>query len=236
MKDLNIENCLSPGNITATSFEDKNRILTDKELQSEAGFTKTEKGDYLVSMVCPMPNVTREMIDWWFWWHPQKSERYRMWYPGEHFAVYYSPKDRKYFKKASFDTFKENTQYPIEKIGSLPLPLSIDFKDSENFGFSKAAMAEGKVKTIVCGTVGAFFGLVKHTQMAHIFFEKEDGLYLVSRFWIGEKLKNPLFRKIFLNDKTARDMARHCYYEYRRLASLLPKLKNEMLKGDDYEG
>ncbi len=230
MREFNINEGLKSSNITPTAFEDKNVILTDREIQSEAGFVKMQSGNYLVSMVCPMPGVTKEMVDLWFWWHPQKSERYRMWYPGEHFAVFYSPKDRKYFKKRTFDSFCENTQYPIEKIGSLPMPLSIDFKRPENFGFSRKKMDEGKVKTVVCGTVGAFFGLVKHTQMAHIFFEREDGLFLVSRFWIGEKLRNPLFRKIFLKEKIARDMAVHCYYEYRKLASLLPALEGEMLK------
>lgn len=232
MKDFNIYDYLGGGNVTATAFEDKDSILTDEKLKNEVGFVKMPSGDYLVSMVCPMPNVTKEMIDWWFWWHPQKSERYRMWYPGEHFAVFYPLKDRKYFKKDAFDSFEENTQYPIEKIGSLPMPLSIDFKKSENFGFSKVKAEEGKVQTIVCGTVGAFFGLVKHTQMAHIFFEDEEGLLLVSRFWIGKRLKNPIFRKIFLNEKTARDMAKHCYYEYRNLAALLPKLRT---KGDNNE-
>ncbi len=231
MQDFNIYEALNGGDVTPTAFEDKDRILTDEKIQLETGFVKMPTGDYLVSMVCPMPGVTKEMIDWWFWWHPQKSERYRMWYPGEHFAVFYSLKDKKYFKKSTFDSFRENTQYPIEKIGSLPMPLSIDFKTPESFGFSRKAIEEGKVQTIVCGTVGAFFGLVKHTQMAHIFFEREDGLCLVSRFWIGKKLKNPLFRKIFLKEKIARDMATHCYYEYRNLASLLPTLKEKFSKG-----
>lgn len=232
MKDFGVEKIKDGGNITATAFGDKDSILTDKELQTEVGFAKMPTGDYLVSMVCPMPEVTKEMIDWWFWWHPQKSERYRMWYPKEHFAVLYPLRDRRYFESESFVSFHQNTQYPIEKIGSLPMPLSIDFKTAQNFGFSEEKIKEGKAGTIVCGTVGAFFGIVKHTQMAHIFFEYEEGLTLVSRFWIGEKLRNPVLRKIFLNEKIARDMAVHCYHEYRNLATFLPELYRKTQGGN----
>jgi hypothetical protein len=29
-------------------------------------------------------------------------------------------------------------------------------------------------------------GLMKHTEMAHIFVEIEDGLFMYSRLWMGE--------------------------------------------------
>ena len=30
-----------------------------------------------VSCFCPMPAVTKEMIQWWLWWHPQENLRYK---------------------------------------------------------------------------------------------------------------------------------------------------------------
>lgn len=56
--------------ITLTVFEQKNEILCNTTLQNEIGFGQFENGSYLVSMVCPMPGITAEMIEWWFWWHP----------------------------------------------------------------------------------------------------------------------------------------------------------------------
>ncbi len=210
--------------ISTTPFEKKNDILTNKDLKSEVGFAKTESGDYIVSMICPLPGVTAEMVERWFWWHPQKSERYRRWFPGEHYFVGYSRKNRKYFSAPSMPPFENNSQFPIEKIGKIVLPLRIDFVSAKEFGFSANEIEKGGVKTIVCGHVSAMYGLVKHTEMAHIFFEAEDGLFLVSRFWLGKNLKNPLLRKLILTDETAKGMAQHCCTEYRNLAKLLPKI------------
>lgn len=212
--------------ITLTDFEDKNTILSDVSVQKETGFSQFTNGDWLVSMYCPMPSVTKEMVDWWFWWHPQGNERYKLWYPGEHFAVSYSKKDREYFGAKAVPPFKSNIQYPVEKIGKLILPLSIEFVSPEEFGFSKEEMERNGVATIVCGHVGAFGGLFKHTEMAHIFFQREDGLFMVSRFWLGKRLRNPLIRKFMLNKNTAEGMAEHCCVEYRNFAERIPMLYN----------
>ena len=110
---------LTPGGITPTAFERKNDVLTDPSLQTEVGYTELPNGDWLVAMTCPMPNVTPEMVDWWFWWHAQKSERYRLWFPGEHYAVSYAKKDRPYFTAPTRPPFRANTHFPVEKIGAL---------------------------------------------------------------------------------------------------------------------
>ncbi len=221
------------GSITATDFENKSLVLSDASLHGETGFVKLSNGDYLVSMYCPMPGVTAEMVKWWFWWHPQKSERYKAWYPGEHFAVGYRKKDKSYFSEDSVPEFRSNVQYPVEKIGKLILPLSIEFVTAEEFGFSAEDMKKNNVAHIVSGHVGAFGGIVEHTEMAHIFFEREDGLFMVSRFWLGKRLRNPIIRKLMLNDETARGMAEHCCAEYRNFAQRIPQLYKENKRGEE---
>lgn len=215
---------LQKNEITGTPFSRKNDILLLSDLQNEVGYKKMADGSYLVSMTCPMPVVTPDMINWWFWWHPQASERYRMWYPGEHIGISYAQKDRAYFEQDQPPTFKSNTHYPTEKIDGVKTPLRIDFVTPEEFGFSRELMAANKVPLIVCGHVGVFKGLVWHTEMAHIFKETEDGLRLISRFWIGQTLKSPILRELILTDKTANGMAEHCCIEYRNLAEILPYL------------
>ena len=64
-----IEMALDHPNITMTEFENKNAILVDETLQQEVGYGFFEDGSALVSMTCPMPGVTAEMINWWMWWH-----------------------------------------------------------------------------------------------------------------------------------------------------------------------
>ena len=217
-----------PGGITPTPFSQRESILTNAELRPEVGFARlsndTEQGDYLVAMTCPMPGVTANMIDWWFWWHPRESERYQLWFPGEHRSIGYARANADYFESAEQPPFRDNTQYPVERIGSNWMPLEIDFVTPNEFGFSQEALREAHVATIVCGHVGAFRNLIPHTEMAHVFFQDDGGLFLTSRFWIGERLKSPLIRKAMLTDRTARSMAEHCCVEYRNLARKLPEL------------
>lgn len=212
------------GAISLTPFSDLRNLLLDESLRREAGYARFENGDYLVSMYCPMPGVSKQMVEWWFWWHPQHSDRYRLWYPGEHFSISYAKKDRDYFQSPVYPGFRKNTQYPVERVGKIKMPLSIEFVDPVEFGFGQEDIDEAGNPLIVSGHVGAYKGLIRHTEMAHIFFEDGDGLYMISRFYIGKGLKNRLIRKAVLNDETARGMAIHCYIEYRNLAKKLPLL------------
>lgn len=182
-------------------------------------------GTYLVSMVCPMPNVTTEMIEWWFWWHPQADIRYQVWFPEEHFSISYSKKDKSYFEQDSLPLFQPNSQYPVERIGGgIKAPLCIDFVSPQAFGFSEEEIKQNNIPLIVCGHVGVLKGIVKHTEMAHIFKQTENGLFMISRFWMGETLQSSLLRKLIITDKMATEMAKHCCIEYRNLCEILPSL------------
>lgn len=135
-----VADALIKNDITLTPFCRMNDVLCDTKLQKEVGYGILEDGSYLVSMICPMPQITPEMIDWWFWWHPQAKERYRIWFPGEHFGIGYSGKQKVYFSQIKCPPFQNNTQYPLEKIGNAVLPLRIDFVKPEEFGFLKQTM------------------------------------------------------------------------------------------------
>lgn len=220
------EKLTKPCGISLTAFQDKNQILENPALQREVGYGKTENGSYLVSMTCPMPEITADEILWWFWWHPQSSVRYKVWFPGAHFSVGYAKKDAAYFEQPLCPAFQANTQYPTERIGKACLPLQIEFVLPEDFGYSQALMQRNDIPLIICGHVSACRGLVPHTEMAHIFKKTDNGLFLISRFWMGETLKNPLLRKLILTDDTAKGMAEHCCVEYRNLVEILPSLYN----------
>ena len=210
--------------ITKTAFTDKNEILSNSKVQAEVGYTKMDDGTYLVSMVCPMPGITVDMIEWWFWWHTQDSLRYQVWYPGDHISIKYQKKDRTFFEQPNMPAFVPNTQCPVERIGGIKMPLRIDFVTPEKFGFSKQVMQENNIPKIICARVGAFNNLVKHTEMAHIFKQTDDGLFMISRFWLGKTMNNPLLRKLIITDKMAKGMAEHCCIEYRNLHEILPLL------------
>ncbi|MFI3211540.1 MAG: hypothetical protein R3Y64_10905 [Peptostreptococcaceae bacterium] len=219
------------GGITKTLFENKNDILVNNELKYECGYEEIDDY-YLVSMYTPMPKVTKEMVDWWFWWHPQDSIRYKSWYPGEHKGISYSKKNKLYFSNKEVPIFENNTQYPVEKVGKLYAPLSIDFVTPEEFGYDLNLMKENDVETIVCGHVGAFKGRIPNTEMSHIFFKDKDGLLLVSRFWLGKLVKSKFLKKKLVTEEQAKCMAEHCCVEYRNFALKIPQMYNEWLEED----
>jgi len=48
------------------------------------GYAVTSAGAIHVHLATPMPGVTPAMIDWWFGWHSDSPERYRLWHPRAH--------------------------------------------------------------------------------------------------------------------------------------------------------
>ena len=220
-----IRAAIDTAQITLTPFEQKNDVLLQRELQNDVGYRRFDNRSWLVAMTCPMPGITAEMIDWWFWWHVQDPIRYQVWFPGSHATNSYHKKDTAYFSQPTQPPFQDNIQYPRETIGGKTATLEIDFVTPEEFGFSREAMQQAGVATIVCGHVG-IKNLFFHTEMAHIFFQEKDGLRMISRFWMGTPL-NRLMRRIVMTDTQVRGMAEHCAIEYRNLAQILPELYKE---------
>ncbi len=212
------------GSVTEIPFAEKNRILCEENLQSEAGILRTEDGNWLIAMTCPMPGITPDMLRWWFWWHPQEDIRYQIWFPGAHKAIGYRKKDAPYFRQRACPPFQDNVQYPTEAIGSRSMPQSLAFQTPSEFGFSEKLMAENDIPLIICGHVGMLRGMIMHTEMAHIFKQTEDGGVLISRFWLGNLYRFRVFRRRIFSETMAMNMAKHCCQEYRNLAQILPEL------------
>lgn len=236
-KYLSMPNCTVPqdisdhiasgDNVTAVEFDNKDNIVLDTTHHYQCGCTRMSDGSYYVAMYTPMPNVTVEMVQWWFWWHVSSSDRYQAWYPGEHFRASYNKKNKNYFQSKTVPPFQPNTQYPVERIGKLSAPLTINFVTPQQFGFGQQAISSSA--TIVCGHVGAFRGLIPNTEMSHIFVPAEQGLLAISRFWLGKNVKSKLLRKLLVTDKQAHDMAVHCCIEYRNFDERIPHMYNSWL-------
>ena len=239
-KYLNMENAKIPadaaekfahaGNNHVTKFADKNEILVNPSLHHDIGYTRMDDGNYIVSSWVYLKGCTAKMVQWWFWWHPLENERYMLWYPGEHFGISYPREEESYFNQKKFPGFRPNVQYPIERIGGMKMPLELNFVAPEEFGYDPKLMKENNAATIVCAHVGAFRDKIPHAEMYHICFQKEDGLLMVSRFWIGQRAKNPAIRKMILKDSTAKGMGEHCYVEYHNFAIRIPQLYEEYLE------
>lgn len=65
-------------------FSDSHRLLDPGRLSIESGFTRLSTGEVYVAVNTPMPGASGEMIDWWFGWHSNESQRYKLWHPRAH--------------------------------------------------------------------------------------------------------------------------------------------------------
>lgn len=226
----------------ALPFNQINDLLEPGYLTMETGYCHKADGSVFVAVITQMPKVTGTMLDWWFWWHPIHSLRYKIWYPEAHFGTALDVDMETYARrKGPYDKrYWNTTNYPVEDIGIGRETLSIKFVPPEEFGFDGSRFAEANVATAVCGVVGSVSKRVKqHTVMCHFVRNTERGVEMRSRFWIGQKILVSGFsersivtriintrttRKLFIPQRVGQVMAMHCAQEYNNLARILPDL------------
>ncbi|MBU0994827.1 MAG: hydrolase [Proteobacteria bacterium] len=219
----------------ALAFENINDLANPGYLEVENGYGILEDGSAYVAARTEMPGADMEMIQWWFWWHTLKNIRYKIWCPGDHYAI-----GAKYLDRYADPTLSpeekitDNPHYPVEDVGLGILALSISFVPPETFGFDTSAFENNGVEGAICGIVGIkLFGVtIDHTYMCHLFRKTDTGLELRSRFWLGAKL-DPAWRKIIFNEDAALGVMEHCSREYNHLASFLPDIYNEFVDSEE---
>jgi hypothetical protein len=215
---------------------DAERLCDPEPLEVETGWTVLLDGSVQVAASTPMPDLTPEMVDWWFDWHPRRSERYRVWHPTAHISnglVRANPAGA----KPSWGA----VNLVEEDIGYGAIKARIEFMSPSAFGFDGDHLEGALVGTIICARAGD--ARVSHTDMAHVFLREGDGLRLRSRFWIGERVRprlpGPLspaegpieslisrrvVRRLAIPDSIGPGLTRHCVEEYSHLNLILPGL------------
>jgi len=219
----------------AVRLPDLDRLLDPNPLAVESGWCVLPDGVGYVAVRTEMPDVTGEMVDWWFDWHPRDESRYRAWHPKAHIA--------NGIERGGVARAKAHwgaVHRPVEDIGTGVVRARIAFRSPTEIGFSTDALHDPRVATIVCGYAGDEDRHVQHTVMAHVFLHAEEGVVLRSRFWLGAALRpylpaalavpaswamnNRRVRAMALPKDAPRALARHCAEEFTNLGSLLPEL------------
>lgn len=217
---------------------DAERLLDPEPLAVETGWCTLPDGVGYVAVRTPMPDVTGEMVDWWFDWHPREAIRYRIWHPLAHEDNAVEPAAGGPRAKAHWGT----VHHPVEDVGTGRVRARISFHAPTEMGLSTDALEHPDVATIVCGYAGDDTRRVRHTPMFHVFLRdpQTGGVVLRSRFWLGAALRpylpGPLaaaaawalnrrpVRRLALPAGLSQGLARHCAEEYANLATLLPEL------------
>lgn len=208
--------------------------ITDAEVQN--GFTITTDGAMHVNLATEMPEVTPAMIDWWFGWHSDSPERYRLWHPRAHVHAHWAaPPPAGATGRARY---VGHTSEVDEYIGSAMIRGAIGFRRPEEFGVLDAAVAGGVSATAVCARVGLVDLPVDVGYLVHHVAAVPGGSVMRSRFWLGGpnvaarsaplRAAVPVVRRLVgLNELDARAMLVHCSQEMTHLASFLPALYDQ---------
>lgn len=229
-------------NADSLAYENINDLLSPGYLAIENGYCNMQDSSVFVAVLTEMPNVTGEMLDWWFWWHPISALRYKVWYPESHFGTSLDVDIDEYSnRKGAYATrYWNTTNYPVEDIGTGKETLSIKFIPPADFGFDVTRFGEANVATAICAVVGSVSKkLTQHTYMCHFVRKKDTGVEMRSRFWVGHTVIKSGFaegtilnriinkkavKKLLLPKKVGFALAMHCAQEYNNLARILPEL------------
>jgi hypothetical protein len=200
-------------------LDELDRLLDPSPLPLETGWCTRPDDVGYVAVRNPMPEVTGEMVDWWFDWHPRESIRYRIWHPLAHHGNSLDP-PRRPGAKSHWGA----THHAVEDVGTGMVRARISFVRPTEIGFSTDALDDPRVATIVCGRIGDERLRLSHTVMVHVFLADGDGVVLRSHFWLGALIPLRLLRRLALPAGLPHRLARHCAEEYTNLAALLPDL------------
>jgi len=205
--------------------------IPDAEVQN--GFTVTSGGAIHVNLVTEMPGVTPAMIDWWFGWHSDSPERYKLWHPKAHVhAQWASPPPPRSTGRARYVGYTSEVD---EYLGSAMIRGAIQFRRPEELGLVDAAVTAGVGATAVCARVGLVDLPVDIGHLAHHVATVPGGSLMRSRFWMGApylaarsaplRAALPVARRLVgLGELDARALLVHCSQEMTHLAGFLPSL------------
>lgn len=222
--------------------EQMNDLLDPGELAMEIGWCNLPNGAGFIANRMFYPDVSAEMIDWWFAWHPLEDLRYRIWYPPQHGGIMVSPEGRKRLLDASIPLAQRNwgvVHHVTENCNCGMENIDIHFLSPQEFGFDMSRFKEPFVATFAGGFGWAVAvdktdeSITAPALMCHIFRETPQGLEHRTRFWMGYRLSGgkpelTLPPGIAVPAAAVQGLARHNVCEFTRFKSFLPRIYRQL--------
>lgn len=204
----------------------------------ENGFTQLADGAVHVAVLTEMPNVTPDMIDWWFGWHSAEPQRYKLWHPQAHVHARWRQPDPP--GPTGRARYVGRTSLVDEYVGNTLSHVAIRFVLPTSLGFDEPRLAEGEATT-VCARIGFVDQPIEIGFLAHQVRRVAGGSEMRSRFWLGGQngglrtsarlgdLASRVVRQFKRPDLSlGQELLAHCSKEMTHLASFLPELYTEM--------
>ena len=197
----------------------------------ETAYTLCPDGEARVFVHTPMPGVTPAMWDWWFSWHGDEAQKYKLWHPQAHVHVGWAD------GQGDLGHYVGRTSRVVEYVGSARMSLTIRFVRPRELGLDEDQLkASGEVA--ICARVALADGPVETGWLIHHLRPMAEGCEMRSRFWLGggnvrpKAISGPLGRLLGglaarlapIKPQQASDLLIHCAQEMSHLATILPQI------------
>ncbi len=208
------------------TFDELPALLAPDELPFSSGVERLHDGILHVSVLTRMPNVTPQMIEWWFGDYMETTEHYKRWHPRDHVWMAWEDKQP--------GTHIGAKHLVHEYIGGELNKLRIAFVPPERFFGDAWGSVPGAVA--ICAYPGLLEQPIDMGRMVHLAYPRPWGCELHSRFWLGyvrsrngsrviNTLGNsPRLRRMRASNAMGRALHVHCHEEMTNLAGFLPEL------------
>lgn len=224
-------------NSTALKIENRNDLFLPGRLPGEFGWWQFEDGTALIANETFMPNVTAEMFDWWFAWHPIDRLRYACWDSEDHYDVYLDdPKKALDMSLSDKERHWGSVHNIWEDIGTGKADLlKIYFKKPSDLGYDESKIGTEYCNALVCANcliLGSGNLPDLPVVMTHFLRPTEGGAILRSRFWFGWSIENGKAVKgipdgMAIPKEGPYNLLHHNVKEFSNLAHILPKIYAE---------
>lgn len=208
----------------------KNELFATDRSSFEAGARRLPNGMIEVAAYTRMPNVTAEMVDWWFADYLQTTEHYKMWEPDAHVWMEWENKQS--------GTVIGASHLVHEYVGGELQKLRIQFVDPKEVFGTAPELTGGDVA--ICAWPGLLDEPLFIGKMCHFIHNTEFGCEMRSRFWLGDVAGRSdnervwsikgligntyLMRRLLVNKSGGTDLMTHAMSEMGNLADFLPDL------------
>jgi hypothetical protein len=186
-----------------------------------------------------MPQVEPAMVDWWFGWHSDEPQRYKLWHPRAHVHAEWA--SAVVPGTTGRARYVGQTSCVDEYVGSTLGRYYIRFLPPRELGLDESRLADPRQGTAICARVGFANMPFDFGYLLHYVSPIEGGAEMHSRFWIGGPyvsarrggaLGNLVAKRVgrILRPGAAEAAALlvHCSQEMSHLATFLPALYAEL--------
>lgn len=216
------------------SIHDRNKLLEPGLYPEKMGYFPLKEGGVLVAGNVPMPNVTAEMLYWWFAWHGLDPLRYAIWDPEDHFGTELNEEGKRRALDASVPMEEKTwgaTHTVLESLGGPPAKIRIEFTEPAKLGFDAS-----KIGTADCEFMVAANSVTLGVDLPCVMVEtakKIDGVMTYqARFWFGYVIENGEAKCVLppdvqLPEELFLGLVGHNIKEFTHLGKILPSVYAE---------